>query len=755
MELTPDRVHNNLTGATFHFQVRQDRCGWSNPGDDRLLLAQTLREVNIQEDVLFHPELDPRQAIPSLRAEWSATPGAYLRRIIAEMTAFEPGPGIMTCGPEWSARSVLSGLSDHWSGDLPSKEEVGREIESAAWFVINLLLHDDELCRRFPLALSAGVEGEFCNWLCAEGIIRHDLPQDAAQTTRAAFTSEPGYPVSRLIDFQGFENPLFRVARIPSFLSGLGTWLFENGSKYRISKLQAWWFLFECAEDPARELVRVYLTNPAWQKHFPDAMSRRGWKRLIHWVRERYRFDATFGDDQSPWQTRSIDEASTACRSRLSRADLLCDDDKNDLSPSALLEPSDCELVAAPEELSQWIEHVRTDQNVTTSKQTGLNVLGHFCTPCGLQAAAVSIVRSLQSVGVSTSCRDMISEPHIAVMDRSKYLGIEVFDTTLIHTQPGPYFESCYARAGLTPRSDVNRIAFWAWEFEQAPADWRRIDEPLDEIWATSSFVGRAIRAVVGVPVFDLFHGIDVGQVTPFDRARLGIPQDHTFFLFIFDAGSVTERKNPLGLITAFRRAFRFDDKVTLVIKAAGLSSQAEEGSRLRAEARGVGAVILEQVLSRAELNGLIQACDCYVSLHRSEGFGMTMAEAMMLGRPVIATGYSGNLEFMDKDNSLLISCKLVPVGRQIGPYSKDWHWAEPSVTKAAEAMRWVHENLDDARALGAKARVSAEATLSLVAAGKRFARRLEQIRMNRTSKHDSAAGAVAVSESHTIKGLA
>ena len=270
----------------------------------------------------------------------------------------------------------------------------------------------------------------------------------------------------------------------------------------------------------------------------------------------------------------------------------------------------------------------------------------------------------------------------------------------------------------------------------------------LDEVWAPSRFVAHALREILEVPVMELTPGVEVGEVIPFDRALLGVPQSHTLFLFIFDAGSVTERKNPLGLITAFRRAFRSDDKATLVIKAGNLRRHPEEASRLRAAARQAGAIILDQTLPRGELNGLIQACDCYVSLHRSEGFGLTMAEAMLLGKPVIATGYSGNLEFMDRDNSLLIGYELVPVGRQIGPYSKDLLWAEPSVVEAAEAMRWIHENADEARALGARARISAEETLSLQAAGKRFARRLEEIKMNKTVRLDSHTGDGAISKS-------
>ncbi len=669
------------------------------------------------------------------------------------MTAFEPGRELTTLGSEWSARTALRNLPDHSSSARFSAEEVGRDIESATWFVIDLLRRDEDLSRQFPLALSGGAEGDFCNWLCSEGIDRYGLPQGAAQTIRAAFASQPGYQVGRLIDYQGLENPLFRIARMPNLLEGLGTWLFQHGSKHGISNQQVWWFLLESAEDPIRELIRVYVTNPAWQKHFFDAMSPPGWKRLTHWLRERYSLNATGCDYQSHSPLKPIEEFQAAYRTRLARGNSLPYDVNGDLKTSLLLEEPQSVVGVEAEEISQWIDRVRSDLSANSVERPGLNVLGHFCTPSGLQASATSIVKSLQLVGIRSSCRDVIPGPYASQLDRSKYLGLEVFDTTLIHVQPTPYYETLYARAGLNPRPDVHRIGMWYWEFREAPVEWRRVASSLDEVWAPSRFVAHALREVLEVPVMNLTPGVEVGEVIPFDRSLLGVPQSHTLFLFIFDAGSVTERKNPLGLITAFRRAFRSNDKTTLVIKAGNLSMYPEEASQLHAAARRAGTIILDQTLPRGELNGLIQACDCYVSLHRSEGFGLTMAEAMLLGKPVIGTAYSANLGFMDRGNSLLIGYELVRVGRQIGPYSKDLLWAEPSVFEAAEAMRWIHENADEARALGERARISAEETLSLQAAGKRFARRLEEIKMNKTVRPDSPTGDGAISKSPSIKG--
>ncbi len=144
--------------------------------------------------------------------------------------------------------------------------------------------------------------------------------------------------------------------------------------------------------------------------------------------------------------------------------------------------------------------------------------------------------------------------------------------------------------------------------------------------------------------------------------------------------------------------------------------------------ARRAGVQVINATLPRAEVLGLIQCCDCYVSLHRSEGFGLTMAEAMLMGKPVIATAYSGNIDFMSMQDSLLVGYDLIPLERDYMPYKKGWLWANPHVAEAAEQMRWVYEQADEAKALGERAKLSAGRVLSLEAAGRRMANRLREI---------------------------
>jgi hypothetical protein len=218
----------------------------------------------------------------------------------------------------------------------------------------------------------------------------------------------------------------------------------------------------------------------------------------------------------------------------------------------------------------------------------------------------------------------------------------------------------------------------------------------------------------------------------------------------------VLERKNPLGLINAFRSAFGKSADVQLVIKVSRGQANPQDLARLKAACAAAGAavVLIDRVMSREEVFALVKCCDCYVSLHRSEGFGLTMAEAMGLGKPVIATGYSGNLDFMTPKNSYLVDYTTGAVPTGCDPYPAGSPWAEPDLDQAAALMRRVFEAPDEARAKSAQARQDILTKHNAKVAGNILNQRLDEIRQLR-ARVGSAASPSARTRSGNSASLA
>jgi glycosyltransferase involved in cell wall biosynthesis len=156
---------------------------------------------------------------------------------------------------------------------------------------------------------------------------------------------------------------------------------------------------------------------------------------------------------------------------------------------------------------------------------------------------------------------------------------------------------------------------------------------------------------------------------------------------------------------------------------------------RAAAAEAAVEVIVIDEIYAQDETLSLIETCDAYVSLHRSEGLGLTMAEAMLLGKPVVATGFSGNTDFMNASNSLLVDYQVVPIGVSIPPYEAEMRWAAPSEEHAAALMRRLFDDRAFAAALGARAKEDLGRNLNIEAAGRRMANRLSEIRNARLAK--------------------
>lgn len=289
--------------------------------------------------------------------------------------------------------------------------------------------------------------------------------------------------------------------------------------------------------------------------------------------------------------------------------------------------------------------------------------------------------------------------------------------------------------------ADRYTVGLWAWELEEVPPIYLAGLEYVDEIWTLSAFERDAIRRVTDKPV-EVFPVPILASDSPSSvmKEDLGLPDAFTF-LFCFDLFSIIERKNPIGLIEAFSSAFSPDEGPHLVLKLINGSHVRDELERLKViTADRPDIHILDRYLDAAKQKALIATCDCYVSLHRSEGYGLTIAEAMSLGKPVIATAYSGNMDFTNANNSYLVpwSAGRVPAG--CAPYPEGARWAEPDLVAASRIMREVYEHQDEAHAVGARARESVVRDHGISTSARFVLERFETIQSTTGSKRRGGA---------------
>jgi glycosyltransferase involved in cell wall biosynthesis len=274
-------------------------------------------------------------------------------------------------------------------------------------------------------------------------------------------------------------------------------------------------------------------------------------------------------------------------------------------------------------------------------------------------------------------------------------------------------------------------IGQWFWELEEAPQWFGPAFAHVDELWAPSRFIETMLRKHAPSRVQVKYVPLPV--VTPqvdasITRARFGL-DDRYMFLFSFDFMSVMKRKNPLGLIEAFCSAFAEGEGPMLVIKAINGDKRLVERNMLRDAVRKRSDIVLiDEYFTKVETSTLTSLADCYVSLHRSEGLGLTMSEAMTLGRPVIATGYSGNLDFLSDANSFIVPGSRVKVGHGAEGYSPEAMWMEPNVSEAAKYMRYVYENQAEAVQKGLRGQADILRAFDVASCGAIMKGRLEQI---------------------------
>jgi glycosyltransferase involved in cell wall biosynthesis/SAM-dependent methyltransferase len=330
------------------------------------------------------------------------------------------------------------------------------------------------------------------------------------------------------------------------------------------------------------------------------------------------------------------------------------------------------------------------EEEESSGPRSGVNVVGYISSERGVGEAARQIISALEVRGIPAAPIDTPADPaeikHVltGIADSE-----HPYDFNLICVNA----DMLPAVAGaLGQRFFIGHrtAGLWFWEISTFPEQWFTSFQHLDEVWVASEFIAEALRPVSPIPVQTMRVPVTPAEPEDLSRSELNMPEGFTF-LFVFDYRSVFRRKNPLGLVEAFCQAFEPGEGPSLVIKSIfGEEFPAHSEQLRQAVADRPEIHLIEDNISAAAKNAMVASCDCYVSLHRSEGLGLTMAEAMYFGKPVIATAYSGNLDFMSAENSFLVPFEEVPIGEDANPYPPDGEWAEPDLEYAAETMRAV-----------------------------------------------------------------
>jgi glycosyltransferase involved in cell wall biosynthesis len=329
--------------------------------------------------------------------------------------------------------------------------------------------------------------------------------------------------------------------------------------------------------------------------------------------------------------------------------------------------------------------------------KNGINLIGSVRSDTGLGQSIRLLADIIEEIKCDYMVYNYFVPPGDSMTDTSydyKISDNPEFNVNLIHVNPSE-LPLAYMDIGKQQWDYHYNIGYWLWELEDFPDEWLSSLHFVDEIWTSSEFVARSIRKCTDKPV----HAMPYCVTAPVDesctREHFGLPDDKFLYLMMFNSGSVMARKNPMSVLAAFKKAFpKEQEDVGLIIKMNSSAQSEKDMEQIKSALDGYDNIyFICETLSKAEVDSLIKCADVYVSLHRAEGFGLVMAEAMLLGTPVIATNWSANTEFMSEETSCMVDYRLVTLEEDIFPFKKGYRWAEADTDEAAGFMRRLYED--------------------------------------------------------------
>lgn len=316
-------------------------------------------------------------------------------------------------------------------------------------------------------------------------------------------------------------------------------------------------------------------------------------------------------------------------------------------------------------------------------------VAGFLSAPTGLGEGARRMLAAMREQGLDSGAADLTAALRQGRQDEPLQPPASGPGTLIIHVN-GPMLPWALAALGRRAVGPKRIIAYWAWELPELPADWRRGFAFAHEVWVPSRFVAEAVRMAGGLPVRIVPHPLPPPDPAPLGREAFGLPADAFVALAMFDASSSISRKNPMAAIRAHRLAFGDRPDRILLLKTHGTASAGAAWAEVAAAAAKAPNIrVLDAVLLARERWALMAAADVLVSLHRAEGYGLAIAEAMALGRAVVATDWSGSTDVMRGPGCHAVPYRLVPAHDPQATYDHpEMRWAEPDEAAAA-AILW------------------------------------------------------------------
>lgn len=369
---------------------------------------------------------------------------------------------------------------------------------------------------------------------------------------------------------------------------------------------------------------------------------------------------------------------------------------------------------------------------VDKNEPFGINLIGHARGDYGLGESCRLVAGALKELDVPLSVFN-VSLNSTSKESNMELAGLEGGDLpyriNLIHVNPNKLSGTVWVIPPAKLRGHYN-IAYWLWELPEFPEEWLYTLKLFDEIWTPAQFITDTLKKYTEKPVYTMPYGLRTPKTDKtVGREYFGLPKDKFLFMVSYDGNSVSARKNPEGSIRAYVKAFSPDESgVGLVVKATHESSEGLE--RMRELLKDYPNIyVLTESYSREVFNSLIACVDAYVSLHRAEGFGLVMAESMLLGTPTIATNWSANTEFMDSDVACMVDAEIVELEKDYPPYHKGNHWARPDEDEAAGYMRRLFDDREYGKELARKAKARLETKNTPQKAAEIILKRLQELK--------------------------